>query len=251
MTHVRFALLFALSLMLAVADQPSHASVIVNGDFSEFNDDTGLPTGWGRFEDEDGFVFEAPDYDSDNQYVELSENSQIEQTFNLPAGALRLSFEFRMIQIGTGGGSLPDSFQAGLWDGDNPVLGVPFGFFTIDHKSLTFDQQYVTVERFDEINGWERLTLENEPSQSTVWTRETGEEWHRVTLDVVSIAPTEGLLVEFLLNGFEDGRTTTVYVDNVSVSMVPEPATATMFVGLAVSFLVFSRRCRRQKRKKP
>jgi hypothetical protein len=218
MPSTRLVLFFALSVMLVVSGKPGSADIIENGNFSEFDDTTGLPTGWDHFDG--GGALIPPEYvvDGIERYMRFFERSQLEQRFDLPAEAQWLSFEYKMDQQGVGSGNLRDSFQATLYDPDfNPLLGAPFGFFTVDYNDTYFDPNYVSLQQL--------------PSG-----------WYRVTLDVASVSPMNDLLLEFLLNGFDDGQTTTVLLDNVSVStVVPEPASTTLFAVLALCLMVIYR----------
>ena len=224
MKRPRFASLIVLTLLVPAAlGVPCQAAIIANGDFSEFDAATGLPTGWEHF-DYDGRVA-PPDYviDGDRRYVRFPENTQLEQLFDLPANALRLSFEFLMMQEGVGiPGITPDSFQATLYDeAFEPLFGAPFGFFSVDHAGTYFDPLYVTVQPL-------------------------ADGWQRVSLDLRSLPAMDGVLLEFLTHGFDDGRTTTVYVDNVA-AVIPEPSTGTIFAVLALLTSAILRRQRQRR----
>jgi hypothetical protein len=225
MRQIRFGLLFVLLLTFTFWSRQCLADIIENGDFSRFDHATGLPTGWDHFDD--GGTLIPPEYlvDGVERYMRFFERSQLEQGFDLPAEARLLSFEYRMDQEGLGTGSLRDSFQATLYDpAFNPLLGAPFGFFSVDFKDTYFDPNYVSLQQLT--SGW-----------------------YKVTLDVASLPPMDGVLLEFLVNGFDDGQTTTVYLDNVSLSAVPEPAAPAIFVAVAVPLMFFARRYYRQKPK--
>jgi len=58
----------------------------------------------------------------------------------------------------------------------------------------------------------------------------------------------EDVTLEFLLNGFADGRTTTVLVDNVVSSVIPEPTLGAAFIGMCLTALAIraTRRTRRR-----
>lgn len=141
-------------------------------------------------------------------------SSQISQSFSLPSGSLRLSFEFRIrTNPPPPPGSVPDSFQATLFDSGGLTGLLPSdsgfsAFYTIDSEGTEFfDSHYVTS-----------LPL--------------GGDIRRITLDLSSLAP-QSLFIDFLLNGAANGISTQVELDNVVLaqnSTVPEPA----------SFLIWS-----------
>ena len=144
-------------------------------------------------------------------------SSQFSQSFSLPSGSFRLSFEFRLSTSGVLRipASVPDSFQATLLDSSGLTGLLPSGpgfsaFYSIDNDGVSpesFDPLFVTS-----------LPL--------------GGGIRRITLDLSSLAP-QSLSIDFLLNGSLDGFSTQVELDNVVLaqnSTVPEPA----------SFLIWS-----------
>jgi hypothetical protein len=225
MKHTRSALAFAWPfVVLLVATVPCGAGTIINGDFSELDATSGLPMGWDHF-DYAGTI-DPPEYivDGDNRYVRFHEQQQLEQLFNLVLDSSTLSFDFRWNQSGDGTtGVPPDSFQVTLYDENfNPLLGAPDGFFTIDHVGSYFDSTYVTLSTLTD-------------------------GWLRVVLDVSSLSPMSNVLLEFLVNGSDDGRVTMVDVDNVvltstpATSVIPEPSSAMIALLLGLSFFGIKR----------
>ena len=143
-------------------------------------------------------------------------SSQLSQSFSLPSGSFRLSFEFRLSTSGVLRipASVPDSFQATLFDSSMTGLlpsGLGFSaFYSIDNDG-------VSPESFDPL---------------FVTSQDLGGGIRKITLDLSSLAP-QSLSIDFLLNGSVDGFSTQVELDNVVLaqnSTVPEPA----------SFLIWS-----------
>jgi hypothetical protein len=144
---------------------------------------------------------------------DLPDAEQLEQTFSLPAGASRLSFELQLeVEGNDPGGAIRDSFQVTLYGaGFTPLL--PFNefspaFYSVENDgSALFDPAFVTVSALD--GGFKRVELD------------------------ISTLPPQDVLLELLLIGGEDGRQTTVVVDNVEVTMVPEPSGLALGICLA------------------
>ncbi len=143
-------------------------------------------------------------------------SSQISQSFILPSGSFRLSFEFRLSTSGVLRipASVPDSFQATLFDSSGLTGLLPSAsgpgfsaFYSIDNDGVfpeSFDQHYVKSE-------------------------DLGLGIRRITLDLSSLAPQspQSLTIDFILNGSVDGFSTQVELDNVVLALnptVPEPA---------------------------
>lgn len=224
MAYFRVVSCLAVALLFAASGPASRAEYIVNGNFSnDFSSDP-VENDWHT----DSEFGSAPRWKEG--YVEFAEGNQLQQLFDLPANASFLSFEYKLIQTGDGvSDKTPDSFQATLYnDQFDPLLGFPTGFFTVDHVGSYFDPNYVTVEA-------------------------ANDSWQRVTLNLASLAPMDGLLLEFLVNPLPldpsaDGRTTTALVDNVVSSVIPEPTLGAAFIGMCLTALAIraTRRTRRR-----
>lgn len=202
---------------------------VMNGDFS----DTTIPV----FTDWTTLYGDAPTDGggvASFNAIDFFDETQLEQTFSLPTGATRLSFEFSLSSVAGGGsgGIGFDIFQATLfdasWDPLFPIVPGPFGdsrFFALDADQQPFKSTEVTVDEF------------------TIGTVA----WKRVSLDVSSL-PTQDLTLEFLLLGADDELATTVLLDNVmvgqSASIVPEPATMAIWVVLGTATMGLRRKRR-------
>jgi hypothetical protein len=151
--------------------------------------------------------------------------TELEQTFSLLPGSGPLAFEFLLSTTPNGTpGIPPDSFQATLYDSSlnpfpNPADPLLPAFYSIDATGQEFfDAAFVSVTTL--ANGGKRVTLD------------------------VSALPPQDVLLEFILNGGDDGRTTTASLDNVSVNAVPEPRHVLPFLATAFGWLA-ARRPRR------
>lgn len=240
----RVVCLVAILIASAVARPAPAAPVIVNGDFSTPGVPLGPFAGWSTDPDlgepptNDGREFAVFEVDGRvSSGIEFAQ--QLEQIFMLPANALTLSFEFLLDPFDDGvsdsNESSLDSFQAVLWDldaNDKPneplfpsALGF-FAFYSIDSNSDYFDDTYVTTA----------MNLPNLPDG-----------WTRVTLDLSSL-PSQRLLLDFSLFGFDDGFRTVVFLDNVKVTLstqgqvIPEPASWAIWAGVALVGCVRARR---------
>ncbi len=170
---------------------------------------------------------------------------QLQQVFTLPTDATSISFEYLLTS--TGGepnvGDPPDSFQATLWNSDfsgsyaptdpNDPLDFP-AFFSVDRTGQQFTGPY---------------------SPSPVSTMTLADGWTLVTLDVTGdLAQQNDPVLEFILNGGDDGYTTTAYLRNVqgneaAAAPTPEPASLLLFAGAGSCLLVrglFQRAVRRK-----
>jgi len=142
-----------------------------------------------------------------------SAQTQLQQTFLLPAGASTISFEFRLASAPdstAGTSAIPDSFQVTLWDDATfsssfAAVGPPLlpTFYSADNTGREF----------------------YEPGFVSVTSLSDG--WKRVTLDVSSLSP-QSRILEFILNGSDDGQASTASLDNVQgdtvARVVPAPA---------------------------
>ncbi len=184
------ALALAMAGVLALTGHVS-ATTVTNGDFS-----AGL-TGWtvaGPVSEVGGFavIGEDPVYF----------NTILEQAIVVPAWAVSLSFEYSMSTTpdGTTGYPFPDALVAYLRDPVTlaPILatpGVPDYFYEERSGLQDFDPTIVAVVG------------------------------NRVTLDLASVVAGTEALISFELLGGDDGYATTATIDNVRVSVVPEPLT--------------------------
>jgi hypothetical protein len=201
--------------VLNLCSLTAHAAII-NGDFASEGTAPDPFAAWETFsplgdppEDGGGFArFTARDF---------LEDQQLEQWFTLPTLADTLSFEYR-IAASLGGtstnGAPPDSFQATLYDsGFSPLFpsdAFLVSFFSVDVGGTPFfDPAFVSLE-------------------------EIGSGWNRVSLDVSTLA-SQNLLIEFLALGSNDGLLTSIDLDNVMVTAVPEPASITILSMLAAA----------------
>jgi hypothetical protein len=209
----------------ATVETAPGSSVLSNGDFSLPGVSPDPFAAWTTFfgaypTDGGGFALfsESTDF----------AQTELEQTFFLPAGSTQLSFEFLLSTEGQGAANVPpDSFQATLYDPSFDPFPTPAdplfpAFFSVDATGQQFyDSSFVTVAAL-------------------------GNGWTRVTLDITSL-PSQDVLLEFLLNGGDDGRTTTASLDNVAVtSAVPEPRHALPFLATGLGWLAMRRPRRRQ-----
>lgn len=202
---------------------------IVNGDFSGAGASPDTFSGWitdvsnfVRPTDGGGFAkFDSSDLSSPIPSIHLA------QSFALDSGSSKLSFEFNISSTGTYlNSSARDSFQITLFDSSTiPVELFPSNpplftaFYSIDNDGLTesFDANFVTSQ-------------------------DIGGGFKRITLDVSSLTP-QTLFLDFLLNGNSDGLDTSVQLDNVAISSVPEPASivlcsAVVGIGLCIRQLL-------------
>lgn len=188
-----------------------------NGEFS-----SPLSTGWTRYETLDGVVSIV------NEVGVLGESWNVgrtflEQDFTLPVGVTGLSFEYQPIFETFGA----ETFTASLLDpSNNPLVSHNTGsyFFMHDWNDLSdvddkvFDSSFVTVS-------------------------DIGSNWHRVTLDLLSLngLPLDAMLAfDFIpIPGFDDGsidgqiRIDNVFVQTGPPSVIPAPgAMILVLVGL-------------------
>ena len=187
---------------------------IVNGDFED-----GL-TGWSV---ESGEFSAVADY-TGNHWAISYFGGRLRQTFELPLGAMELSFRYVFSQTGPGGGGyLFDYINFFLCDPDTSESLIPPAegfeglplFLGQDHMEIyAVNPEYVAVSDPDE-NG----------------TR-------YVTISLTHLPPLQSAYIEFGLFEFDDGRDTLLAVDDVVVT-IPEPGGAIL---LALGFVVVARR---------
>jgi hypothetical protein len=197
-------------IVVALAGLTAFAGVILeleNGDFSD-----GL-NGWtagGNVTDGGGYALFEVEGGSDQ--------SSLSQKFILPTLALELSFEVEMSGDSTEDGMiLSDMFAASLLNPDTlePLIYNP---------------------GHDEFYRWENIGTGYVVTVATV-------SGSTVSLDVSGLAG-QDVLLSFDLRGSDDGKLTSVGVDNVSVSSVI-PAPGALMLGLIGTGLVgFLRRSR-------
>lgn len=235
--RLRLPVLIAISLCAALTARTAFGGFILNGDFSTPGTPPEPFADWTTFDPSSTFDRPA-DGGGFAVFTEAGAigSSQLEQQFLLPPDAQTISFEFLLQSVteGTPVGSppVPDSFQATLYDlSFNPLLsaGDPFffpAFYSIDNIGTDpefFDGTFVSVS---DLSGG----------------------WRKVTLDVSTLASQE-LLLEFILNGGPDGRTTTVQLDNVAgvtpSAVVPEPSSLSMLGSGVLALLALYRTRRR------
>ena len=228
MSRIRlFSCLMAILIVVAAGGGSTLGGVIDNGDFSTAGTPPDPFAGWttdlglgDRPTDGGGYA--------EFTVTDAGEARQLEQKFTLPALALTLSFEIKLMT--SPGGTTDvfgfDSFQAALFDLDssgkpnNPLFPhAPsfFAFYSLDSGGPSpefYDPAYVSVTSLS--NGWRQVTLD------------------------LSSLPSQGLLLDFSQFGSDDGLSSTVQLDNVLVNVVPEPALLTIWAGLCL--IVLARR---------
>lgn len=197
---------------VALATGPVHAAP-VNGDFS-----AGL-TGWDT----------AGDVSNGGGRAVLAENptaimTTLSQEFSIEAAATTLSFDYLLGAEpgGPTGSPFGDALQVSLLDPGTlaPLLhspGVSDYFYTSNLGTEQYDPALVTV---------------------------TGD---TVTLGLTPLGDVDALLAFDLLGG-DDGMATIVQVDNVRLTVIPEPAT---FATLALTTGALAGYLRRRRRRKP
>jgi len=128
------------------------------------------------------------------------------QEFVIPAGAQSLSFYLSGSSqvVDSNAVSFPDAFQALLLD---PITGVPI---------LSTDPPPSPFKEFFYIDVSGPGSVVYDPSLLTI----TGQ---ILTLDLMSVPGGTPALLRFELLGSEDGRQTQVIVDDVELSVIPEP----------------------------
>lgn len=226
MWSIRFHL--AVVLLIALITTSARGDVL-NGDFSDLEtpaDATQDPfAGWtvdpalGAPPTNDGG---AASFVIDGQVA-----IQLQQMFLLPPEAMTLSFD---LEISTDGvlvpAGTPDSFQASLF-ATNPLQALLPARSSIGPAFLQVDAPDVITSKIDN------------PILTTFG------DVTRVDLDVSSVAGQE-VLLEFLLTdnpSNSDGLVTTVRIDNVTLSAVPEPS----FFGLLASVAIVTMTKRRRR----
>ncbi len=214
-------------VLVCVCSTVQGGAMISNGDFGTSG---APPTVFADWETDTSFSFVSPtDMGGIALFVESLDGVQLSQLFDLPANALRLSFEYQLMTSGVyDGTSVRDSFQATLFNNTFDVLfpsdpsdPVSFpAFFSVDNDGAEF---------FDS----------NTPSVPFVSVVSIGGDWRKVTLDLSSLPATTGLTIDFLLSGNPDGIETSVKLDNVVLTVasinpapVPEPSSAVCYLTL-------------------
>jgi hypothetical protein len=206
------------------------AAPLQNGDFS-------IPdlAGWTAYAD--GFTLDpandpfSPVYDGGGYAVMTEDYTAwqltLEQEFSLcpEIGPLSLSFDYRLTypDDGTGPGAFPDAFTASLLDPVtmDPILYTPWSptqteFFY--HDNAESDDPFLPSIDYDPtIVTWVGSFIQG-----------------HVTLDLTSLPAGTPVLLVFDLFLGDDGKQTTVEIDNVEVQCLPEPLTMVLVgVGLA------------------
>ncbi|WP_165233651.1 hypothetical protein [Aquisphaera insulae] len=211
---------FVLSALLLVSAGRVRADVIVNGDFSQATGDPANPfVGWQTTYGDpptDGGGFAVFTESQTSAFVEL------EQTIHLTAADAVTGFRFQYKVASSGSatpGTVPDSFQATLYDAMGNPFPVPSNpllpaFYSKDIGGADyFDTTSVSVTAL--ADGWLQVTLFN----------------------LSGLSLPQDVTLEFLLNGFDDGQASIVYLDNVEAltAAIPEPAAlVSLVVGLGL-----------------
>jgi hypothetical protein len=227
-THREIYLTGCMILSMLVTSTTMWAQGLENGDFSQSAAPTAPFANWattlgGFAPPSDGGGFAVFDESGDL-------GSQLEQTFVLPVGAPELAFNFRLTAVSDGpvGFPVPDSFQASLFDAaGNPVhsAGDPQffpAFFSIDNTapgSTFFDSNFVQLVEVQD--GWVNVSLNTQGLASDTY------------------------LLEFILNGGQDGFATDVELDDVR--LLPEPQTLGMAIAAVSAFALLRRRLLKQR----
>ncbi len=158
---------------------------LTNGDFSDGLNDWVVKSG--TVTDGGGYALFWED-----------ESGILSQEFNIPSGALTLSFDLEMVSVGGPHESEPDRFTAYLYNNPtdmNPLVsnpGVDEFFFYLDNEDIV---EIVDTGSFDGAT---------------------------VNLNVSGFGGSDAYLVFELLSG-EDEMYTKVSLDNVSISVIPTP----------------------------
>jgi hypothetical protein len=228
---------FAIFATLLVPTERASADLITNGNFSAVTGDPANPfVGWTTDPSSGGDVPTVGTSPVTNAVFTESATAlfvQLQQSLVIPATASFLAFDYRAAgdtQTGEPSGDNPDSFQATLFDNSNnpfaPVSsaspGFP-GFYSVDVGGSDFRGPGVSVSPAPGLPGWTRVTL----SLAALPHSDAIQPW----------------TIEFLLNGSDDGQTSTVNLTNVQIqengpATVPEPGTFLLaglgFLGIAV-----------------
>ena len=186
--------------ILALSAGAGAAPVIVNGDFA-----TGTLDGWSW-----GGPVSVVDQAAYLQEVTLS-NTQLSQTFTIPSGATKLTFDFAFDSTPAGDGQDgPEEFFAYLLDPANsqPILHIP-GY-----------QEFLYVTR----TGFR----DYDPAILTLTDLGGALPWVRANLSFASLSPPRNARLVLSLSSWgDDGFDTRLAVDNVAVATpTPHPGDA-------------------------
>ena len=219
--RLTLACFFAALAVCVASSMPADAGVMIpNGDFSVPGADPQPFQNWITSSLDPRFTLPSNGDGSVVGFARFSVTNvgafvQLEQMFDLPANASNLTFDFMFATAdggditGSPGEMIADIFQVALFDSQdmpvNPNQDLLPAFFAVAADSP--NAPYLP------------------PSGVGVSPISSG--WQRVTLDLSSVSSGRYTL-EFMTRGGNDGRTTTVDVDNVMVSQgvaaIPEPA---------------------------
>jgi hypothetical protein len=202
-----------LLLVFLVPVERASGGSIINGSFAQVTGDPSNPfVGWTtKYGDPPtaGGGFAVFTESANSAFVEL------EQTFQISIGVTAIAFDFKIASLAAPSpNSVPDSFQATLYDGSNQPYPLPAdpllpAFFSADIGGGQFyNSSYVSVAALP--GNWFHVTLFN----------------------LSGLSRPQDVTLEFLLNGSDDGQTSVVDLTNVEalVSTVPEPTTFVMAV---------------------
>ena len=198
------------------------ATAITNGDFS-----AGL-AGWTadiRVSDGGGFAL----LKEDPAFVVAV--TTLEQQITIPDLAVALSFEYSLSWTAGGptGFPLPDGLSASLLD---PVTFVPI--LSMDAAFPGFPDYFFHARSGNTFG----VDVFYDPANVS-WSASGN-----VTLDLTSVPGGTDALVVFDLLGGDDGYVTEATVDNVFLSVIPEPVTGTTVVVAVAAIAAYVRRRR-------
>jgi len=217
MTAARFCTLFIAVVISGVVLTSTSQAVPTNGDFS-------IPdlSGWIRVsgivrekEEDRGYAYFEEAFDIDTRMPVMS---LLTQEFILPAGALELSFEFRMNSNSNPGTEI---FTASLFD---PATNLPLIWYDTETYFYYLDSDGVQHTDADVVKYPDDV--------------------NEVTLNVSSLAPNQKVRLEFGFLGMDDFTITTISLDNVKVSAIPAPG-AMALVGIGCGIVGLLRRAKK------